>query len=261
MKILRKDIDQNLILDGSTNFSIDGGWDDSFSTYEEDLLEKIINPIENYETVRYLHEPYNSQLNITQTDIWFKFYFLSGSTYVLDYSPIGITPKNNSKMLKSTIGSFFRLEFYKTPNNDAPDRNNRRLVFTKNLSLPLGEKYFYTSQGVNDFIFKPVFMGSNYKNKENMYLFWFQDDTVLNETNITGDTFYMTARFFNSTDGSILDFVKSDLNTEVNESNDMYYKMVINKETYTYSIFKYNSTSTGDRIGLSGDPIIFYEKK
>lgn len=261
MEILRKDFDQKIVINNSVDFKVDAGWSESFEEYEEELLKKIINPIENYETVRYIHSPYNSTLSIQQTDIWFKFFFLSGSTYVPDYSPIGITPKENSKMLKQSTESFFRLEFYKTPNNAAPDRNNRRLVFTKHLSLPLGEKFFYTGQGINDYIFKPVFMGSNYKNKENMYLFWFQDDSVLNETTLTGNTFYMTAKFLNAKDGSIIDFVKSNLSTEVDESDDMYYKLVIDKSNYSYQVFRYNTSGTGSRIGESNDPIVFYEKK
>jgi hypothetical protein len=60
------------------------------------------------------------------------------------------------------------------------------LVFSKNLSLPLGEKYFYKGDTFGYYIHLPVFMGSNYKNKENMYLFWFDDETALEETNLLG---------------------------------------------------------------------------
>lgn len=261
MKIIRKNTDQSIILNNELDFHTDAGWAESFKNYEDELLKKIINPIDNYETVRYIHDPYVSSNSVEQTDIWFKFYFLSGSTYVPDYSPIGITPIENAKMLKQSTESFFRLEFYKTPNNESPDRSNRRLVFTKHLSLPLGEKYFYTESSVRDFIYKPVFMGSNYKNKENMYLFWFQDDSVLNETTLTGDTFFMTAKFFNAKDGTIIDFVKSNLSTEVSEPDDMYYKLVIDKTNYSYQIFRYSTSGTGSRIGESNDPILFYEKK
>lgn len=261
MKILRKDTDQNLMLNNIVDFKVDAGWAESFNEYEDELLNRIINPIDNYETVRYIHSPYVSSLSVQQTDIWFRFFFLSGSTYIPDYSAVGITAKENSKMLKQSTESFFRLEFYKTPNDSPPDRTNRRMVFSKHLSLPLGEKFFYTGEGINDFIYKPVFMGSNYKNKENMYLFWFQDDSVLNETTLTGNTFYMTAKFFNAKDGSVIDFVKSNLTSEVDESDDMYYKLVIDKTNYSYQIFRYSSSGTGSRIGESNDPILFYEKK
>lgn len=125
----------------------------------------------------------------------------------------------------------------------------------------------------------PIFTGSNFRNKENMYLFWFKDDTAFNETNLTGTTFWMTAKFYNANDGSITDFVKSNLTgtTEVNESIDMYYKVVLDRTNYTYQIYRYDGyveviSGSGTcelsgrlqrlvNIGKSGDPIIFYEKK
>jgi hypothetical protein len=258
MKILRKNIDQNIILNSEDTFKTDLGWQDNAEEMEKELLENIINPVQNFETVRYIHEPYTGSTGILQTDIWFKFWFTSGNTYVQDYEPTGLSVNENAQMLKQTTESFFRLEFYKTPNNDSPNRLNRRLVFAKNLSLPLGEKYFYTT--LNDYIFKPVFMGSNYKNKENMYLFWFQNDSALNEETLTGNTFYMNAKFFNAEDGSIVDFVTSNLLTEVNETNDMYYKMEIDRTDYSYKMYQYSGT-TGSRIGQSNNPIVFYERK
>lgn len=264
MKITRKNSEQNLLLTKETNFRLDVGWDENIKQLEEETLIKIINPIENYETVRYIHDPYNNSEGYGQTDIWYKFYFFNGTSYECDYESTGISLNENSRMVKQSTESFFRLEFFKTPNNDTPTRTNRRMVFAKNLSIPLGEKFRYHNNEQTIDIFKPVFSGSNYKNKENMYLFWFQDDTVLEETTLLGNTFYMTAKFYNAKDGSVVDFVKSDLNTEINESDDMYYKMIINKNGYTYQIFEYNSEETGSRIGTntsSFNPIIFYEKK
>jgi hypothetical protein len=141
-----------------------------------------------------------------------------------------------------------------------PDRTNRRLVFAKNLSLPLGEKFLYTT--LNGYIYLPVFMGSNYKNKENMYLFWFTDESAFDETELTGNTFYMTAKFYNAKDGSILDFTTTGLtaNQQLIETRDMYYKMEIDRSDYSYQIYRYVSGTTGTRIGEANDPIKFYEK-
>jgi len=261
MKILRNDNDIRLVIDTKQEFKLDAGWEENLIELEEQSLEKIINPIENYETVRYIHQPYLSINGVEQTDIWYYFYFLNGTGYTngLDYNLVGITPNENTKMLKQSTESFFRLEFFKTPNNEPPDRTNRRLVFAKNLTLPLGERQFYTV--LKDLIFVPVFMGSNYKNKENMYLFWFQDDTAFDETTITGNTFWMTAKFYNGKDGTILDFTNKPLlpTDDVVESDDMYYKMVINRDDYSYQIFRYDGI-TDNRVGESHDPILFYEK-
>lgn len=233
MKILRKDIDQSIILNSEDVFKTDLGWQDSAQEMEKELLEDIINPVQNFETVRYIHKPYVNSSGLTQTDIWFKFYFATGNTYVLDYEPSGISLKENTKLLKQTTESFFRLEFYKTPKSVLPNRNNRRLVFSKNLTIPLGERYFYTT--LNTFVYKPIFYGSNYRNKENMYLFWFQEDSALNEEILIGDTFYMTAKFFNAKDGSVVDFTNKDM---------------VNLTGATENI----------RIGTRTNPILFYER-
>lgn len=264
MEILRKTEDQNILLNTENQFKTDLGWQENFQELERETLLSIINPIENYETMRYIHKPYTSSNGVSQTDIWFYFYFIdstgTGYTNGLDYELVGITAKENELMLKQSTESFFRLEFYKTPNGDIPDRTNRRLVFAKNLALPLGEKYLYTT--LNGFIHLPVFMGSNYKNKENMYLFWFSDDSAFNETNLTGNTFYMTAKFYNAKDGTILDFTTTGLtmNQQVIEPRDMYYKMQIDRSDYSYEVYRYTSGTTGTRIGEAHDPIIFYEK-
>jgi hypothetical protein len=267
MKILNSSDDLNLMLNTDTDFKTDLGWSENFQDFERESLEKIINPIENYETVRYIHKPYSgmtSNPKNTQSDIWFYFYFLSGSTYVQNYEATGLTNEENSKMLRQSTESFFRLEFYKTPNDEAPERMNRRLVFAKNLSLPIGERYFYTGGTTNDYLYVPVFTGSNYRNKENMYFFWFQDESAFNETTLTGNTFWMTARFFNAKDGSINDFMNFSTSgytssTEVLEYRDMYYKVQIDKTDFSYIVYQYTGT-TGNRIGTRNNPIKFYEK-
>jgi hypothetical protein len=182
-------------------------------------------------------------------------------------------------MLRQSTESFFRLEFFKTPHilddngeiigYEAPNRINRKLVFTKNLSLPLGEKVFYTGENFNEYIHVPVFMGSNYKNKENMYFFWFQDESVLTETTLsgttTGNTFFMTAKFFNATDGSITDFTNDAFSdsytaTGITESTDMYYQVDIDKIDYSYKVYLFNGTKSVDRYGRTCLPIQFYER-
>lgn len=270
MKILQNNTDYNLILNGEQIFKTDAGWSESFADFEKENLEKIINPIEDYETIRYIHEPYSGLTSSsvdTISDIWFYFYFISGSTYVQNYEAIDLSNSENAKMLKQSTRSFFRLEFYKTPSGETPTRINRRLVFAKNLSLPLGEKFYITGNSFNDYVYVPVFMGSNYHNKENMYLFWFHNESALDEIDITGNTFYMSARFYNAKDGSIIEFTNKDLTVdnsglvnerigtrskpikfyekgisgavELDEAEDMYYRITINRDNgYTYKIFR-----------------------
>lgn len=268
MKILKKSGDFNLIVNQENDFLTNLGWQEGMDIFEDEVLTTIINPIDNYETIRYIHEPYSgltANSGDTQCDIWYKFYFIdSGHTYTngLDYSLVGIAPKDNAKMLKTTTESYFRLEFFKTPNDEPPTRINRKLVFSKNLSLPLGEKFYYNPLRQNIHI--PVFMGSNYRNKENMYLFWFQDDTVLSDSTLSGNTFYMTAKFMNATDGSVLDFTTTGLtiDQQVVEQRDMYYKYVIDKTNYTYKVYKYTGGTSTELVGNNlNNAIVFYEKQ
>lgn len=281
MEILRKNTDQNLTINSNQSFKTDLGWTENAEMMEKEILYEIINPTENYETVRYIHKPYTNISGFSQTDIWFYFYFgdyslntsnpadpiITGVTYQQDYQLMDITLQENALMLKQSTESFFRLEFYKTPNDEAPNNTNRRLVFAKNLTLPLGEKIFYTGTTVggsiplNDYIYFPVFMGSNYRNKENMYFFWFTDDTPFSETTLTGNTFYMTAKFYNAKTGEVFDFTNKSKTPSgtIIEENDMYYKVIIDRSDYSYQVFRFNG-SVGARIGESNDPIVFYEK-
>ena len=325
MIIRRQTIDQNLIINTETDFQTDLGWEDNLMQFEEEILNEIINPIENYETVRYIHKPYFFETGATQTDIWFYFYFNTGGTYNQDYQSVGIKNKDNEHLLAQSTKSFFRLEFYKTPlkiwnpnikyqlnekvyyevvtptgttgntytslisdninNNpntsvnwvilsgdtnsiycDPPTRQNRKLVFAKNLSLPNGEKVF--DSVLNGHLHIPIFTGSNYRNKENMYMFWFEDESVLTETNLsgstTGNTFFMTAKFYDAENGSIYDFTNNTGYTHVNESQDMYYQVDIDKVEHTYSIYKYATQKSTNRFGtvsgLTITPITFYQK-
>lgn len=271
MDILKNNQINKIILNTELDFKTDLGWYENLQELEDESLKKVINPIDNYETIRYIHEKYTMELDpsLYHNDIWFYFYFYNstGATFNdgLDYNLIGITYEENSKMLKQSTESFFRLEFYKTPNNEPPNRTNRKLVYAKNLSVPLGEKYFYS--GIEDYIHIPVFTGSNYRNKENMYLFWFMDDSVFVEPTLTGNTFYMTARFFNSKDGNIINFVNNPMNLsmEVVEERDLYYKMIINRTgvvgrtDYSYMMYMYTGATTVNRYGTLNTPIKFYE--
>lgn len=142
MKILRKSGDYNVILNQENDFQTNLGWEEGLDIFEDEILTTIINPIDNYETIRYIHEPYDTDLNgttVNQCDIWFKFHFIDANTSYnngLDYSLVGISPKDNANMIKTSTESYFRLEFFKTPNNEPPTRMNRKLVFSKNLQLP-----------------------------------------------------------------------------------------------------------------------------
>lgn len=264
MKLRNVNGDKKLVINTNQNFRTDAGWDESFQTYEREVLEDIINPVENYETCRYIHKPYTSN-SIQQSDIWFYFYFKKNNSYNvgLDYNTVGIEQTNvNVTTLKN---SFFKLEFYKTPDNVKPNRQNRRLVFSKMLNPMIGEEVKLDS---GQELKVPVFMGSPFKNKENMYLFWFEDDTVLEETLLIGGTFFMTAKFYNAYNGERSQFTNNPLSdlSVPKQGEDFYYIVNMDKTnapSYNYTISEYDpvTNTAGNRVGTSASPINFYEMK
>lgn len=261
MKLRLDNNGSRIVLNKNQTFRTDSGWDESFQTYERELLEEIVNPIENYETCRYIHKPYISSNGIEQSNIWFYFYFVKNGSYSLglDYYSVGI--EQNDSRLINLKNSFFKLEFYKVPEGEEPNRSNRRLVFSKNLNPMVGERITIPS---GQKLYVPVFTGSPLKNKENMYLFWFEDDTVLEETILMGGTFYMTAKFYNSVDGSKIQFANKQIaiSSEFVEEDDMYFRVFMdrsNAPTYHYVINEYSTLGIGDLKGTTDDPIKFYE--
>ena len=55
MKILRKNTDLSLVLNQEVDFQMNLGWQENMQQFEDEVLSDIINPIENYETVRFIH--------------------------------------------------------------------------------------------------------------------------------------------------------------------------------------------------------------
>lgn len=254
MKILKNNTDTNLTIFKTNTTQSDLGWEMGLNDLVNEKLYEIINPIENYETVRLSHKSYMNNIGghtIEQNDIFYNFYFIDyDGTYTQDYTPIGLSLAENSQMLKEINRSFFKIEFYKTKYNEQPNRNNRLLVYTKNFPIPLGEKYFYDI--LNDHIFRPIFTGNSVRNKENMYLYWFEDETNVLTEEYWGNVLWMTVKFLNSDNGEVYDFVTDNLNV-INES-DLYYKVTIENK-------KYQITKNNEIFGMNNKPIKFYQKK
>ena len=81
MKVL-KNIRDNIFFNLETNFKPDLGREDALEQFENETVRTIINPVDNYETMRFIHKPYSgitSNSTDTQSDIWFYFYFYNQS--------------------------------------------------------------------------------------------------------------------------------------------------------------------------------------
>lgn len=250
------------MVNAETSFATDLGWEEGFQEYESETLKTVINPPENFETVRYVHGKYTGKEGLTQYDLWLEFYFandVGNHTGGLNYERIGLDPEDNYKLTRTKNGSFFRLEFYKAPSGETINSVNRKLVFTKNLPLTSGQEVYYTPISHN--IYVPVFLGTNYKNRENMYFYWFQDGSVLEGSTYSGNDFYLAVKFYNAIDGTSIPFANKIVTisgSTINEDVDMYRKVVLDQTNYSYVI--YTGITEDHRAGTSsvGTPLRWY---
>jgi hypothetical protein len=251
MKLLQNNKSNNFVLNINNNNNFNANKNNNIELYEKETLPEVINIPINYEMVRYFHEKYN---DIPINDIIYYFYFYNdASTHAyggLDYTMAGITERQNTKMLKENSSSFFKLDFYYTNDNNYPNYINKKFLFSKILTIPLGEKVF--SNKINDYISVPIFCGSSIYNTENMFLYWFYDNPL-----ISTDIVFFTASFFNGNDGSITKFINKPkaYNDFVVENEDYYFKMILDLSNKTYIVLN----NENERLGTLDNPIRFYQ--
>ena len=262
MEILRNtNGEYNIVLNEDLDFLTNLAWEENIKVIEDELIDEIVNPIDSYETVRFLHQPYSGITNNSedfQDDLYYTFYFLDeNNTYNngLNYVQQGIEINDNISKSKIFINSFFRLEFYKTPNDELPTRINRKLFFTKDLPLMAGEKFF--NETIKKYIRIPLFIGSTFKNKEIMYFYWLFDDIMLSDKSMNSPIFWLALKFYNAKTGNVIDFTNKPITVgEVNEKSDMYYKVEFDKNNTTY-VISYDNNRVGDGFD---NPIVFFER-
>jgi hypothetical protein len=269
----------------NTDFDITGQ-EDLLNQFEEEVLQDIINPIKDYEVVRYKHKPdeYGND------DLYFVMSFInSENSWIDEYSACGFTEPELFNFSSAVQNSFFKLDFY-----DSPNREVQKLQFSKILPMYLSNKTMYDrdKDNVIDYVDNDVFgddmggevttediskltdrfgvdttyglVGSyiipNYYsnsmfNTEISNVLFFKDEAIKDITE-----FYVSCRFFNAKNGDIIRMIndpKSD--GGINPKEDFYLKMVINKENRTYEYFDYNIT-VGERIGhVINKPILFFQ--
>jgi hypothetical protein len=236
------------------------GRDDLIDEFENEVVEQVINPIEDFEVARFEHKPYQGGL----TKIYYDFDFFpnslnvtsaSLSDYSTNYTAETFTYDEIYYGANSFTQSFFKLDFYDTPDSE-----------TQNIYLTL---IFPTQQGQK--IQGIVGQGSNAKNveietpnfqldyigdKEGFFVYWLKSREYINI-----DEFYVSAKFFNAKIGEFVRFMTTpqvSLGTPFtfNKSQYFYHKVMLDYNTYEYVV----ETMGGQRIGDSAtNPIKWYE--
>lgn len=236
MEIL-KNVNQIPINISSTN-DITLDWQNGINEYiKNELINDIINPIVNLETIRYINKPYSLN-NLTICDVRFDFYFKNNNHYFLDYTKNGFTIEDIRKITPQSNNSFFKLEFYNETGV------NKKLLFSKILTVPSSRRVLL--KDIVDDIFIPIFIGNNIKNTENIYFHYFREHDY--------SKIYMKAKFYNAKEGSIIEFVNKKNVTNFNEVNDSFFEVILDNENFYYEIM-----NNDNRVGILNKAVKFYE--
>ena len=241
------------------------GKDDSIELYEEEVIEGIIGVPKDYEVSRFAHKEYIGENPIRlETKIIYDFYFYTGNpTAVSATTSVDIVkwPNTYLPMFNSNevffnrnpfSKSFFKLDFYDTPNP-----LTQRIFFTIILPTQQGSTQSVTlgpnTPNVN--IRKPNFTLDYVGDKEGFFIYW-----LYSRDFIDINTFYMSAKFFNAKTGRYIAMINESQATLINKFNFsdpaqyFYYKVELDYSTKTYEVFKGRV-----RVGIGNNSIKWYE--
>jgi hypothetical protein len=238
------------------------GRDDDIDRYEKTVLDEVLPNKGQFEIARYSHNEYG-QNNFTSLN--YEFYFYSGLTNVTAST---VSNWINSYITPSTIPpsfsvgdvyyyrkpftqSFFKLDFYNTTAT-----TTQKLYFTIILPVQQGlsESVVLSPLIPNVNIKKPSMILDFVGDKEGFFIYWLRSPEFDNI-----DTFYMTAKFFDSKNGVFVRMMtepQSSLPNKFIFDTGFYFyrKVVISYVTNKYEIFD----TSNNRIG-TGTPIKWYE--
>lgn len=271
------------------------GQENLVKKYEDDVMQQIINPVKDYEVGKFIHKPNENGDNNLYMVMAFRYF----NAWIDEYTPQGFDELELFKFTKNVKNSFFKLDFY-----DSPQRERQKLQFTKIVPMFLSNLVTYDKDkddipdymdsdvfGENEIgavlndsqnssneltdrlntniiqntagsYIIPNFFSNLIKNSEigNVYVFKDTDTKDIDE-------FYFTCRFFNAKTGGVvrlLNGVVDDPNGKVVPNKDYYFKLVIDRSEKTYQIFKEdetNQTKYGNRVGNTiSNALIFFEE-
>ena len=252
---------------------------DLIKQYENDVVEEVINPIEDFETTRYTHKKwltnngesnnsttyefsfFNRNIDVINTtpansNLWVSSYNYVDPSVYQTYSGISFNNKELYYYANSFRRSFFKLDFY-----DSNQSENQRLYFT--IIIP-------TQQGVKQQVDigtpsvpkpvevrRPTFNLDYIGDKEGYFMYWLKGREYIDV-----NTFYMSAKFFNAKLGQFVRMTnrpQSEISEKFkfNKSEYFYYKVDLDVNNYEYQVFE--GYGLGNRVGQLTNGIKWYE--
>jgi hypothetical protein len=241
------------------------GLDMAIQEYEKEVITEVIGIGRDFEISRFAHAPATGTTN--NTEVNYEFYFYSGGSmndinnWRVNYLSEGFTPQEVYYYENNFSNSFFKLDFY-----DTPDEKKQTNYLTVILPTQQGLKMDAQMQRTLVSIKKPEFVLDYVGDKEGFFLYWLKKRTFLDI-----DTFYMSAKFYNAKTGQFTTMMTGRGTTPSDLTNGpqallndnkyafdntqfLYYTVKLDYPTQTYQVFN----TYGQRLGTNL-PIKWYE--
>jgi hypothetical protein len=237
----------------------------AINEYEIKVIKDVIGTGRDFEVSRFAHAPATGTTN--DTLINYEFYFYSGgslndlSNWRINYLSEGFTPQEVYYYENNFANSFFKLDFY-----DTPDEKQQTNFLTVILPTQQGLMMQTQMQRTLVNIRKPQFILDYVGDKEGFFIYWLKKRNFLNI-----DTFYMTAKFFNAKTGEFTKMMTGRGSNPLDQTNGpqanltgnkfafdntqfFYYTVKLDYELQTYQVLNTNGQRMGTNI-----PIKWYE--
>ena len=241
------------------------GMDMAIEEYEKNIITEVIGVGRDFEISRFAHTPATGTTN--NTEINYEFYFYSGGSLTdinnwrVNYLSEGFTPQEVYYYENNFSNSFFKLDFY-----DTPDEKKQVNYLTVILPTQQGLKMDAQMQRTLVSIKKPEFILDYVGDKEGFFLYWLKKRTFLDI-----NTFYMSAKFYNAKTGQFTRMMTGGGSNSLDDTNGpqalmntnkyafdstqyFYYTVKLDYPTQTYQVLN----TYGQRLGTNL-PIKWYE--
>jgi hypothetical protein len=261
-KIVRSTLDKQIDIPIEMKWDFSGR-DDSVDEYEKTILEEIIGTANDFEVSRFSHDTYIRAGN-EKTSINYHFFFYSGNpaniptatinNYVSDYQAVGFTGQELYYFSKPFTKSFFKLDFY-----DTPEPTSQKNYFT--IILPVQQGFTEStsiSLSLSDVDVKIPRMRLDYiGDKEGFFIYWLRKQNYIDI-----NQFFMSAKFFNGRTGTYTTMVNTPQFQipspyTFNGDDYFYYRVRLDYTNKTYRVFR--PTNNFIRVGREQQPITWYE--
>ena len=261
-------IRQDGITDKQINIPVELQWDYlgldmAIEEYEQTVITEVIGIGRDFEVSRFEHLPATATTN--NTEINYEFYFYSGGSlndinnWRINYLGEGFTPQEVYYYENNFSNSFFKLDFYDTPDEKA-QKNYLTIILPTQQGLYMETQMQRTLVNIK----KPKFVLDYVGDKEGFFIYWLKKRNFLDIK-----TFFMSAKFYDAKNGYFTKMMNMPQSSIVGDkftfdsTQYFYYRVELDYEKQNYQVFNMNPTQTlysnlGNRAGAT-IPIKWYE--